>query len=175
MPACRGQCLGLRAFRVDSKPSPRHVGHSIEWHCWFLQGEPALPRRACTQLGTGNGGRRLLGTVARLFPPRNQSAWSWPKPPERETHVHCRPQEGESCMQIGKIKSFHLAQLPWPDPCPLQALGESPASRSPSKALELSAETSQHLALAISPLSINPSAAWGVWVWEGLSAWGRSV
>lgn len=40
---------------MASRPSPRHVGLSIERHCWFLQEEPAMPRRACTQLGAGVG------------------------------------------------------------------------------------------------------------------------
>ena len=36
-------------------PSPRHVGCSIEGHCWFLQGELVTLRQDCTQLGRGMG------------------------------------------------------------------------------------------------------------------------
>ena len=108
---------------MASGPSERHVGRLIKGHCRFLQGELALRRRAHTQLGTGDRARRLLRTVAGLFPPRNPSAWSWLRPP-KERPINCRPGEGENCMQMGKIMSIHLTKLSWPGPSPPQALVE---------------------------------------------------
>lgn len=172
MPAW-GQCPGLRRGQGGQQAQPQARGLFNRGVLLVPAGRASHAQAGLHPAGDGGRGRRLLGTVARLFPPRNQSAWSWPKPPERETNVHCRPRE-ENCMRMGKLRSFHLAQLPWPDPCPLQALVEPPAAQSPGKALELSAKTRQRPGLRSLSLSVSSSAAWGMWVWEGLSAWGRA-
>lgn len=122
-------------------PSLRHVSRTIEGHCWFPRGEPAGLHRT----GDGDRGRRLLRTVAGLFPPRNQSAWSWLKPLERETHVNCGPQEGGNCRQVDKNVSFYLISSPGQSPLLPRPWWALPAARSPGKALERSAKTGGRL------------------------------
>lgn len=138
---------GCGEVRVAGQPGPRHVGRSIEGHCWFPQGKPAMPGWAYTHLGMEDGGGRLPRTVARLFPPRNRSAWSWPKPSERKTRKLQATGEGKLYADgqdhVLPPDPAALARplpspRPWRSPQPPRASGE---------ALELSANTSWLLGL----------------------------
>lgn len=69
--------------------------------------------------------------MARLFPRRHGSAQSGLA---HEPHVNCRTRKGQDGTRAGKIASFHLARLLWPDPSPPQTLGEPPRRpRAPGK------------------------------------------
>lgn len=96
--------------------------------------------QACTQLGTGDGGRRLL----RQWLDCSHQVINPPGAgPRHQNEKHCRPWEGEDCLQLDKTMSFHLAQLPWQAQAePAHTHSNPPADQSPGKFLELSAKTS---------------------------------
>lgn len=96
--------------------------------------------------GAGGGGRRLLGTVAALFPPQNQSTRSQPKhQKERQVSVTGHGREKITCRRARTCPSTRPSFPARPLPSP------SPAARSPGEVLELSAKRSQLLGLRALP------------------------
>lgn len=112
--------------------------------------------------GDGGQGKEAPQDSGWIIPTKEQSAQSWP-------HGDRRPGEGENCTQMGKIMSLQLTQLPWPGPCPPQALVEP----LPHHSFGVFCKDKSPSRPEISPLSIYRfKCSLGVWAWPSLSAQG---
>lgn len=122
-------CLGLRRGQGSRRAWPQARGPLNRGALLVPQGKPAMPGWACTQLGMEDGGGVGAGSPEQWLDCSHQGTDLPGAGPshQKERHINRKPQAGENCVQMGKIMSFHLIQLPWPDPCPAPGPGRAPS------------------------------------------------
>lgn len=151
-------CLGLLRGQGGRRAWPQARGPLNRAALLVPQGKPAMPGWACTQLGMEDGGGVGAGSPEQWLDCSHQGTDLPGAGPshQKERHINRKPQAGENCVQMGKIMSFHLIQLP----ALPQALAEPPATQSPWGRFGAFCKHKLASRTEFSAPSVSSSAAW---------------